>query len=1802
LKRLNNTAPSFSSLYYKKELSLMLETPLYRPCSKCKEGKILSYPLASKVLVSFLSFFLLLAFLFALWGSATLLQYKLEPKADKLKFTTPGMKLIFTGAIFFLCAGIPSLWGFNLRRQVLAWLRLECPACEEGYCSTQRRGNGSTVIFFLDRFFFEEILIPMFYALTFQRFWRGEVQGKKRLSSSWRFFLEMIFHLFLFFGSIPFLIFVLGQKHPLGLWFALAVLFYLFSRLFMFSEEDPTHKGIIFLLLPLYYVSMVEILQWAWVMSSEGQTPDMSELLFLGLENLIKTQIFLDFFEVFEMDFIDLENVNLLAHGAIFITRLLLDAAVISLLIRAFLKAFQQAWVFKHTGERHSESADTEALSTLEELSILRSPRKVKDVQETLPQIFGVLSNTQKYLLELEPHKESLPQKEALEHCLQLLAPLDLQRKADVEHSETPPKALEKRSYAERLLTVLLLSVWALSFGWGIQHFIQHLTRQEIAFLMKEAEENYADQPFPRLKNYERVLNKDAQYLPALLLYAKTVLDIAEHYVYVSAMLPAEQYSKDFFGRLKNLKELRSFSPEDQTFLEAMEARAYAIRGKIFFFQKENQRALSEVSKKNTKELRSLTSILLLSSACEHFLQSQSAESEFQQVLSQTPKEEVLLRSLGEVALGIFYASEGEGSLALRQFEAFLKISDTSIALDFKPQIQLAVAETLVAQQKRELAHLLLEELLKSQKPALGVYLGKAQLLGESGDFKGAQEFLQKALEVYGERPEISLALALMALESGLAENQAFSLFEKVGQKRAFSTSFQEYLKFLWTGRITLEDFETRALLRNPNPANPERIFGYFYLGLVAQHQKQYGKAEIFFKKVLLPLEKEPEGQVIRQALIRLHRLLGKEENTLDSRFFFPRSLLQEWMHGIQQELIPLIFPPQAILHSFQWLKEKATLEMQQDSFASLVHSSLLPAPLLIPLLEKLFVETEDWDLKRIALEGFFKNPEMLPATATLAPAFFAFFERPLEENLELQKKQKELGLKIISLLPHYGMAALPTLEKLARHQDLHFQQEALKQIGRFRNFAEKLLPVLQEQLYSSEAVLRESAFQAILSLGEEAFPLLKSLWTSHPNLTLALRAFSFLEKSDPLLYEKEKKSFFSFLIQQVQEVKDPSTLVLPFLLKLQPSPADLSLQETQVYQKILQESLQAAEPFRQYLAARRLLDFSLKFQRPCPEVLPLFFSYLSSISTERRERLLKELTDFSFLSETLPLLFLCFSAEELAPLAFHRLQELAQHPNFSLYLEPVFQEIKTYFLSPQPELVQRVARLFREYGRQLPDSLQQAFLFLLLQESHPVLCQMAQDFWREPLAWEERHREAFRKGLHSESLEIQKTHLALLPRCGNEGFLFLKEIKPLLQSPEPSLVLLTLRALSFYRSEAQSVLAEVKGLLPKANVSISQELFAEILFYLGLYEGIDFLMNTLALQYPQRKGDFAFALGELFPFIENASIRKTVESYWIRLLQEKDPVLVLSSLKALTRNRIASEEFLNLLIRLEKHKNQEIAQLAHQSRLLQHLEKNSLFLLERWESLEKTQRESLLVSFFEEIPEISVAFLELLLLKTEGDLREKEIVEYYLPSCSSLSFKSLFLDSPHPQVLLWSLEELKKRGEKIPSSRLRTLIENATDPESQRRWFTLWLQFGYPETLEDIQLVQKLSLQTTDQALQMEALWVLFQNKDWEALEKLKFALKESQTPLSLRLRFLEKFSQQAPALVLPFLIERVLLPSPDIPFAEILRILGEMGATATEAIPTLLDLLEDPKHFYRDLLLQTLTSLRETLPLKGK
>lgn len=1774
-------------------MMLSSNAPLYSPCARCQGGKIEHFPKQKKIQITVLALVFLVGFLLFMVGGSQLLQFKLGPDNPPIKIKSPGALLTGVGAILMALMGVIAYFLMGIVKQLKGWFFLECPYCEEGYIKSQEVGYFKATLFFLDQFLFHEILIPMYHAITFRKFWSAENRKLKFL-----FVLKMLFYLFIFFGSIPFLVFLLGTKQSFGLLFSFGVMFYLLVLIFSMKEEDTHQRGVIFLMVPLYYVSMVEIFRWAWVVSAQSFVPDMSDFLFLGLENLIRTQLFVDFFEVYDLPLADIEETSFLAHTAIFCTRLLLDAAIITMIIRAFLYSFRRSWIYKHTGENTTQMSDPDALLNLENLTISRHPKKMEEVLQNLQEVTSVLQNTQKYVTTVNQTLKGRSSAENLQASLECEKIL-----GDWQFPESQKEETKERlhvSVLDRVLATLIMAIWSVAFLFGLNYFIHDLTQREIAFLMDQAEtEKYQQDPFKRMILYERVLKKDAKHEQGLLKSAGTMLDIADRRVDLFALDQGERDIDNFFQRVLTLERLAGLDSPYQKTLREMAGRAYVARGKIFFLRGDLNRSIAELNKENSDDLRRTRYGVAFYEACDRLLTQGATEEDFEKVLlllGEVP--DPSSRVLAELGVMLAQANQKKLAEALMALERFLNHSEMRCSPPLKLHLELLLVRGWSQQNRLEEAKEKLQTLLKQDSVPVMATLENAHWLRQQNKWAEASSQIQEFLP-HASGSALNKTLLLQGVLQYLQNEQdlALTTFGKVWAREGVQENLRAHLTFFLQHKISAEEMENRLALQ-PLYHEEQTAVAHFYLGLVALSEKRFSQAGKHFAFCSTGAESFVEVDQARRELVLLQ--LQFEKQSYDARFLFPLVRISTLTKQLQEEIRLMILPAHKVLQALEWAGNSSSDSMRSESLVSVAQANILASEQILPALRK-GLQDESLLVKQAALEGLLT---LGADSAKLQEEVFLILalQAPEDASPELMDQIQQVKRTAVKVMESFGEASVNALTKALEDTDKYIRRDAGYALARLKEKAISAKEMLTQKLEDPEVIVRDAAFEAIANLGKDGVPVLLHLLEKSSHSSLVIQAIKVLQKSYPSVYLKEKTKIIPFFLKALTTDKDPETrrYAAQQLIRLGVGPESVPDKAVQLQlQERLQELLRTSDPLKQVAGALALLAYGTAFDQEVKEAQDFCEQYLQKLPTEKQKEFLAVLSAPEYRKKSFSLLFVTLQKKDkelkrYIERIFQGFREEGE--KFAPYLTLFFQNLVDHLL-----LVEDEEGIFFEWGIQYLNSFFNELapeaippMFALLHHPRASVHEAVLEAWNSDFEMTPELQKSILKGLNSTDSAVKKSHFTLLLDLEVEDESILPLMKESLSSEEPEVVAAALKFLSQNTNDVgEKEMARVEEILSSEQEDFEEAQENAFLLF-GAKNGTEALSNYLKAKEPNLQLLAIKALGKLYRDLDDEAEQEKLAKLFLRFLKGNDADVVAETIQSIMEYRVDGEGFDKELNRLAKGKNEDLQEPAKEALLRRD---PGSYLPELKTRLQSDDPDEVLqtLNLLGSLDEIPFEFVEVLIVLSQHS--SSKIVPLANEYLADLKNETLFqlLDATKESSVVFALKRLKAKGKKAKSalSKVQALVE--TKPSLGLLALQTWGDITAQTWTEQERAWLLKQTEATSLDVQIEAHYLLAKGGQEESLKQIRQFLRQPQLSSERAESVVEKLAMLRPVEALPFLTQTLISRYSTIRPVFAIRLIGKLGKSAETALPVLKDLLLDPNPMLQVELAQAITRIEK-------
>ncbi|WP_372367234.1 hypothetical protein [Candidatus Uabimicrobium sp. HlEnr_7] len=1175
----------------------MLQTlmEMHKKCS-CNDWRV--YPSKYKLATLFIC-----TLFSAVIGGLVFVGWKLSGDLEALKqnisLSTPWIKEALALFIGFAVFSLYAFFVYKLPQHFRSWGKSICPKCEKGYIVHRGVNPVKAVFYFVDNFLFGEILIPMFRTITFQHFWRSGYKTSKGFISK---FFTFILQIFLFFGAIPFLIFLLGQDNIMGLVCAIAVVLYIIYTIVARrkSEDMDYQKSVVFLMIPLYYVSMVEIFRWAFLFSPEAAilVPDRSDFLFLGIQNFIRTQLFLDLLDA--VNIANLEVSGYLFLGATFVTRLLLDIAVISLLIKAGVESYRRTWIYYHTGRKIKDVSSKETLFDLENLVIVGNPSKIEEVREKLSEVMRVLGLVRPYAENVHQMDDSESRIQAQE-CLNQLS--------GINADEQTGKTVAKNPWYNNALSLTCVALWSFAFIWGIQYFIDEIIKVEIKELMEKAEsQTFLQDPIGRQQLYVRVLQKDANHDQAMLKSSENYLKLAELNERVFSYQQAEKDVDDAFIYLRKLDKNAAFKQQYQKELLQKSGEAYAIRGRLFFLQNDIERALEELRKRKTLDTRRMLFDIQLYNASLHLFTPQAPEYfalatqelgfdlEYKFTYVQT-----LLKSL-------YSASNKDFTAFITQLQPVIEGKPESFTTLY-PAFANALAHALVRQGEKnyEAATKLFKEVydndLYSGKAKYSALLGMANLYSLRGQFTDAKVVLDKILDdsntPVNERRMALLAKATACLHgketAAAQENIQKVITNYTDIREAYGQQILNYI----AGKISADQLLDEAQSWNIGVSEKQHTLCYYYLGVIKAIAKKHDEAAVFWRRcVQLNLNSLPEVMQAKQELENLQvRFEGK---SYQSELFFNDVYLSHLNKLVREQIKSKINPQQKTIDALKFLLDT---KYQDEKIAALnsiaSHGSLNNDDFLS--LITIALKSDDAELKTAALE----NLKVLPREASLK----------LKDNIieELNSKEelvRRSAVKVLSILREVAPLVI-ALE----NEDEYVRRDSGYALAKMKIDATPAAKALEKALYDEKITVRDAAFAAVIHIEKSAAAsVFQKLVAdkSQKDTELRIKALRELSSNHPQAYLAIKDDVVPLLVDILMNSQDAQSSRWSALQLIRVQASDEDLEPNKVRPQLKKRMLELMNSYdaqTKIVAASWYLHFHERWDENIEPATRIFIS-----------------------------------------------------------------------------------------------------------------------------------------------------------------------------------------------------------------------------------------------------------------------------------------------------------------------------------------------------------------------------------------------------------------------------------------------------------------------------------------------------------------------------------------------------------------------------------------------------------------
>jgi HEAT repeat protein len=1507
---------------------------IYQKCSRCQDGKLKKYPFSRKFLTTLFVLLVLAPAAFLVHAGVQILAAKLANKALSIHDFCMLEAAIAGGALFVL--GYLAHYEYGVLRHLKAWFRLVCPYCENGYLLKNRVGIWRALVYFFDIFLFEQILVPMYQALTLQMVWARD----KRPRALW-LLPKLLFYIFLFFGSVPFLVYLLGQNKVAGLVFSVLVMLYICYMIFASSDKERSYqKSIVFLLIPLYYVSMVELFRWTWVFSSASLNllPDESDFMLMGLENLVRTQLFFDVFEVYGMHIGDIQATSFLSYSAIFVTRLLLDVALISMLVAITIKCYRRAWVFKFTGQKSEQVTASESLLEMENVAVLGSPHDIGKMQKLVDHVVGVLAKTGPYVASVARVAGDAASKQAAEHCSRVVKQLAAGSTEEAE--ATAPGKLRWRT---RFAALFFVTLWVCAFTWGIDIFIKDVTQREIRELMALAQKPELQQnPLLRQNIYLKVIRKDSKHREALMASAKTYLEVADLH---AKLFDFDQTLIDIDKSFQQMMKLEAIVGKGQPELLALAAQSYIVRSKVFFMQKDWERAASELQKIRTEAYPDQLFTLRAYQAAQALYTPDTAKTLATAERSLgTPKPDKT------AMLSLLRALDAAGR---QDMAAFLRELELAVGNDKLPAkrlrslFALCLGETLTRQGKEQFAAA--EKYLRQslQEQASGeVLLALSYLYRLQPDSGKMQESLQPVLADASLSPLMKLRARLQLASALWAANKKEEALIHVQECLAVHTmrdSLRKAVVEFLQGQGDAETLLAGAQSWNMATAERQKCIVSFYIGLRSLGENNISRAvEALRQCVSLGQTSLPEYYQARLELETLQ--IATEGKSYQSELFLDPAYLQMLAQAVKDEL-GTIYTQQETGEALAFILGTEYSQEKSRALAAINQREALSGERYLPLLQKGLTDSDN-EVKLAALEGLFK----IGLTAkTLKNAVIA----------TLQNEDEKVRRAAVKVMSRFGAEAADALEKALHDSDRYVRRDAAYALAQLGAAARPTLATLEAALLDKEIMVRDAALAAVKEIKPEGGAVLaRFLDKDTSDAELRLLVLKELEASYPQLVEQAKGAIVPLLVKILLTSDDAQSSRFAAARLVMLHASDQHLPKSDVLPKLLarmRESLGDSDAQRRLRAALLFLQCRERWQEDAAPAFAVFFEAWDKATAGEAQKIVAALLHPENLNDAVVELLAkatTHATERVREAGWQGLRGLMQSDSFTRWAQPVVAAIVRE-LSAQNEAVKESApEFFKQCVANDAKVAVPVLLPFLMSDSETVRAAVSQALQQEEVAYQpsEAENDVLLKALGS-ATEIQKMVLQAIYQLKVSDAKFYPELNKFLDSDDHALCAAAVKALCRYSDHKDELRPKLLALLerkaeakPKENEegkdkeegesgekgegdSSLAELKEAVLLTLGVFDGLDALYQLCEKQPELQKTvvDVILPVRALLGEDDSKAV-----SLFTRFLASQEKEVVESALEEMEKIKENCKPALAALKKLQKSDEPEIRKAVH--------------------------------------------------------------------------------------------------------------------------------------------------------------------------------------------------------------------------------------------------------------------------------
>lgn len=1129
-----------------------LDKSLFVNCPRCDDGVIEKLRFGQKLMTILVSLALVAMAIFVGYAATKVVEIKmLEIDGQTpIKSQWPKILLISLGVI-------TNAWyfaqrAFSLNKKWWAWIYKICPWCEEGFI---RRGQASlfqSALYFIDAFFFKEVLFPIYKTLTYQWLWRSSEQGTldeddENGEAKKPGFLKTMGRVFGFtfviFGAVPFLWAFSAENSTLGLGFSVAIVFVMFRLIFAKNAKNSAYrKGIVFLMLPMYFVSMVELIRWCLLLTLKpgDVPPDISDLYLKGLDTLLTSSIFMGIPKMIGLKLSTLKLASTwkslsLTGITVFFTKLVLNAALIVALVKSFTLALYSTRIYRRTGERGvTQSSSAGALAEVEELTLEGSPVHIEKVTEGLQAVASTLAKSKAYVKSVASAAE--PDSDQQKAALKALNFIENEKldsfiasDDDEEEEGVASEADTSAGLLERLVSMVIVGIWFMLFVLFFAHAIETAVKREIADLLNRAsQEALVEKPLKRRMLYAKVLDKDPNNHSGLRLAAATDMDIAAQRVNLLDMDEALIDIDRGFAKMIHLQKLTGL--EDGPYNEELRllgARAYALRGRVFFFKNDPERAVEELRKERTRETRRLLFALALDKAAKNLLNVRAA------VQLKAAKEELgideeyaaahlvdfanavlTLRGgtleKGQKMLGTFLIKQDEFSKEIRQMARYLRVR----ALLQLNQLKEAEKEIKIMIEK---------------DPEFGpIYLEYGHLLRRLGKTKEALKAYDKASLSKDEKVRDHGLLAGVLLSLQLKRNQvAADHLVKVAKNRETDALFHEDATLFLLGQLDAETLISRSARWGGDRHKAQMALARLMTGIRALAQGRLGISALEFRRVFAQVETDSaEAEVAAAFLDEIQ--IRREGRSYQAERFYHKLRLQDAAKLIRKEIRSILFAPDQIVKTLSLALKMDDEGERSRAVAAVANGKMVSnRQLLSHLVDAL--DDKAGDTRLAALEALSENP---------------FAEEAKDKILKAVKdKDERVRRAAVRVMEGFsGSAAVEALSTALNDTDRFVRRDAAYALAKIGSPAKPALESLMKRLDDDKIMVRDAAFAGVKAQGEAGAKALLTKLGKTKDSYVSIQTVQLVKRDYPKLLEANMKDIITFIITVLTTDKDPAS------------------------------------------------------------------------------------------------------------------------------------------------------------------------------------------------------------------------------------------------------------------------------------------------------------------------------------------------------------------------------------------------------------------------------------------------------------------------------------------------------------------------------------------------------------------------------------------------------------------------------------------------------------------------------------